>query len=340
MKMLGWILGLPLLALGALVAAGRGGLLETDPAEAEARYGGPPSKFIEVDGTRIHYRDEGSGPVLVMLHGSRASLHQWDGWVAEFGGRFRTVRLDLAAHGLTGADGRNDVTAERQIDQIEGLVRQLGLERFVLVGTSSGSTIAVRYAAAHPGRVEKLVLSTVPLQLPTQPRVVRYDRIVFGFHEKVLGTTATNLYWRTFLRTIYGDPAKVTDEQVERYRMLNNLPGREREFRARIASWRSRGGAERDYGLAAGVEAPVLIQWGVAGPVLPRELHCKIAEAFTSTTVRVISYPELGHKLVMEDPVRTARDALQFIVDGTGGETCGPPATAVAVDAPAEPAAR
>jgi pimeloyl-ACP methyl ester carboxylesterase len=325
MKTLAWWIGILLLALGVTALSGRSGMLDTDPAEAEARYGGPPSKFALIDGTRIHYRDEGSGPVVVMLHGSRASLHQWDGWVAALGGRFRTVRLDLAAHGLTGADGRDDLTAERQIAQVEGLVRELGLGRFVLVGTSSGSTVSVRYAADHPERVEKLVLSTVPLRLPTQPRTAPLDRFVFWFHDKVLGTTATRVYWRTFLRSIYGDPSKVTEAQVERYRALNNLPGREREFRARIASWRSRGGPERDYRLAAGVRAPVLIQWGVAGPVLPRELHCQIAEAFKSTTVRVISYPDLGHKLVMEDPQRTARDALAFIVDGTGGETCATP---------------
>lgn len=338
MKTLAWIVGLLVLMLGGLALVGRSGMLDTDPAAALARYGGAPSKFMDVDGTRMHYRDEGSGPVLVMLHGSRASLHQWDGWVRELGGRFRIVRMDLEAHGLNGPDGRNDMTSERQIAQVEGLVSQLGLQRFVLVGTSSGSTVAVRYAGDHPERVEKLVLSTVPLRLPAQSKIGAFERAVFWFHDAVLGTTATNLYWRTFLRNIYGDPAKVTAEQVERYRMLNNLPGREREFRARIASWRSRGGPDRDFKLAAKVGAPVLIQWGLKGPVLPPELHCKVAEAFTGTSVRVISYPDLGHKLVMEDPVRTARDALAFIVDGTGGVECGAPAAAAPAITP-DPAA-
>jgi len=340
MKTLAWIVGLVVLMLGALALVGRSGMLDTDPAVALARYGGPPSKFTDIDGTRVHYRDEGSGPVLVMLHGSRASLHQWDGWVRELGGRFRIVRMDLEAHGLNGRDGRNDMTSERQIAQVEGLVTQLGLQRFVLVGTSSGSTVAVRYAGEHPERVEKLVLSTVPLRLPAQSKIGAYERFVFWFHEKVMATTATNIYWRAFLTNIYGDPSKITDEQVERYRMLNNLPGRERDFRARIASWRSRGGADRDYRLAAKVTAPVLIEWGLKGPVLPPELHCQVAEAFTGTTVRVISYPDLGHKLVMEDPVRTARDALTFIVDGTGGVSCGgPDAVAAPADVPAAQAA-
>ena len=78
---------------------------------------------------------------------------------------------------------------------------------------------------------------------------------------------------------------------------------------------------------------PTLIQWGAAGPVLPREMHCEIAGAFTGTAVRMISYRDLGHKLVLEDPVRTARDARAFIIDGTGGEGC--PAAPAAPTTPA-----
>jgi hypothetical protein len=48
------VIGLLLLALGAFVGAARLGALDTDPAEATTRYGGPPSQFAEIDGTRVH----------------------------------------------------------------------------------------------------------------------------------------------------------------------------------------------------------------------------------------------------------------------------------------------
>ena len=78
-----------------------------------------------------------------------------------------------------------------------------------------------------------------------QPRHRVLDALVFWFHEKVLGTTATSLYWRTFLRSIYGDPSRVTPAQVERYRVLNNFPGRDAEFRADEAAgiYLARGGS-------------------------------------------------------------------------------------------------
>jgi pimeloyl-ACP methyl ester carboxylesterase len=320
------------LLLAGVVAARRGGL-DADPAEALARYGGAPSRFVEIDGMRLHYRDEGSGPVLVLLHGSRANLQQWDGWVDQLGSRFRIIRVDAFAHGLTGPDGRNDYGADRQLKLLDALLERLGVDRVVLGGTSGGATEAVRYAVLHPERVEKLVLSTVPLRLPVAPRTRPFDRAVFWFHDAVLGSYGTDLYWRTFLRSIFGDPGKVTDEMVTRYRILNTQPGQQQRFRTRIETWRASGGPDRDFALAAQVTVPVLIQWGAAGPVLPQELHCTIASAFTRAPVRVITYPGVGHKLVMEDPVRTAQDALGFIVDGRGGTSCRPAADTATVGA-------
>ena len=333
MRKIIWVVVAAVAAFAMWAFAMRAGAFAGDPAEALTRYGAAPSQFVEIDGTRLHYRDEGRGPVLVLLHGSRASLQQWDGWVRELGGRFRIVRVDGMGHGLSGPDGRNDYSAERQLLLLDRLFDQLGLQTFVLGGTSSGATVAVRYAAQHPARVEKLLLSTLPLRLPTRANTAALDRAVFWFHDTVLKSHATDLYWRTFLRSIYADPDKVTAEMVTRYRILNTLPGQEERFQARLTSWRNTGGAQSDFELAGQIKVPTLIQWGAAGPVLPRALHCEIASAFTGTQVKMISYADLGHKLVIEDPVRTARDALAFIVDGAGGESCAPVATPV--DAPA-----
>jgi pimeloyl-ACP methyl ester carboxylesterase len=324
MRKFAFIVAVLAAALLAGILAARSGALDADPAEALARYGGAPSQFVEIDGTRLHYRDEGRGPVLVLLHGSRANLQQWDGWVDQLGGRFRIIRVDAFAHGLTSPDGRDDYSAERQLQLLDALLQRLGVERFVLGGTSGGATEAVRYTVLHPGRVEKLVLSTVPLRLPATSRTQPLDRAVFWFHDVVLRSYGTDLYWRTFLRSIFGDPDKVTDEMVTRYRILNTQPGQQQRFRRRIDTWRASGGPDRDFALAARVPVPVLIQWGAAGPVLPQELHCTIAGAFSAAPVQVITYPGVGHKLVMEEPVRTAQDALGFIVDGTGGTRCPP----------------
>ena len=313
MRKLNIVSGVVIAMIGAWIIYARQGGLLADPATAFTLYGGPPSRFIDIDGTRIHYRDEGRGDVIILMHGSRANLQQWDGWTKELAPRHRIIRFDSLGHGLTGADGRDDYSAARQLLLLDELATRLGATRFILGGTSSGATVAVRYAATHPERVRALLLSTVPLRLPNANHVGHLDGAVFWFHDKVLHAYGTDLFWRAFLRSIYGDPSKVSDEIVTRYRILNTQPDQQRQFEARLASWRKEGGADRDYALAAKVVAPVLVQWGAAGPVIPSAMHRDIADAFRGTDVKVITYPNLGHKLVMEDPTATARDVELFL---------------------------
>lgn len=78
--------------------------IRTDiPAEElKAKYTTPSSSFISVDGANLHYRDEGQGPAILLLHGTAASLNTWDGWATELSKSHRVLRLDLPGFGLTG----------------------------------------------------------------------------------------------------------------------------------------------------------------------------------------------------------------------------------------------
>jgi pimeloyl-ACP methyl ester carboxylesterase len=322
MKKLAYFMACMILPGGAGIAFVRLGGLDADPGQALDRYGGPPSKFLTIDGVLMHYRDEGQGPILVLLHGSRASLHQWDGWVSELNGQFRIIRVDAGAHGLSGPDDSGDYSPKRQTDLLAQLLDHLKIDRFFLGGTSSGSIQAVRFAAEHPQRVKKLVLSTVPLKLPATIKTPRSRRFVYWLHHELLKHTGTDWYWRNFLENIFADPGKIDSAMVTRYRILNSLPNQRHRQQLLIDKWYELGGPDRDFKMASRVTSPVLVQWGVAGPVLPKAIQCEITEAFTHTNVRVISYVDLGHKLVMEDPTRTARDAARYLNGENVGGRC------------------
>ncbi len=78
---------------------------DTDPAAMKAKYGGGASRFVQLEpGLNVHYRDEGKsdGRVVVLIHGSNASLHTWEPWVHDSGKDYRIISLDLPGHGLTG----------------------------------------------------------------------------------------------------------------------------------------------------------------------------------------------------------------------------------------------
>lgn len=131
--------------------------------ELRKRHGLPESRFTTIAGVPVHYTDQGRGPVIVLLHGSYLDLTSWDDWVAEFGKDHRVIRLDRVRFGLTGtfADRPPDYVAEQIV--LDGLIDQLKLDRFTLVGSSSGGVVAAQYADRHPDKVSRLVLMNFPL---------------------------------------------------------------------------------------------------------------------------------------------------------------------------------
>jgi 3-oxoadipate enol-lactonase len=103
----------------------------------------------------LHHRDEGTGPVVVLLHAGVADLRMWDLPAAELARDHRVVRCDLRGFGGSAlAPGASYSDAE----DVLALLDELGLDRFLLVGASYGGYVALQVASAVPEQVERLVL--------------------------------------------------------------------------------------------------------------------------------------------------------------------------------------
>ncbi|NLE77345.1 MAG: alpha/beta hydrolase [Chloroflexi bacterium] len=125
----------------------------------------PDSRFVEVNGLSVHYKEAGGGePNLILLHGFGASLFSWQQVVEPLGSLGRVVSFDRPAFGLTERplpgqwQGQSPYSSEAQVALTVGLMDALGMEQAVLVGNSAGGTVAVRTALEHPERVQALVL--------------------------------------------------------------------------------------------------------------------------------------------------------------------------------------
>ncbi len=122
-------------------------------AELVSKYAPSPSAFVEVRGMQVHYRVQGKGPVLVLLHGMASSLHTWEGWVAVLEKNYTVVTLDLPGWGLTGPDPQKRYRTADQVDFLKAFTSQLGLTRFFLGGNSMGGNFAWNYALRYPADV-------------------------------------------------------------------------------------------------------------------------------------------------------------------------------------------
>lgn len=132
-------------------------------------YRGSPSRagkrFIDIDGLQVHYRKAGIGePVLFFLHGSFLSMRSWRLVFDRLAERFTVIAIDRPAFGSSGrplpVSGRENVySPEGQADLVASLLEKFGHRQAVLVGNSTGGTIALLVALRHPQRVSGLVLA-------------------------------------------------------------------------------------------------------------------------------------------------------------------------------------
>ncbi len=118
---------------------------------------------VSVNGLELHYLDwgnAGAAPV-VCVHGYTSSAEPFNGLARHFHDRFHIVVPDVRGHGESAWSPDGAYQYRDQVSDLAGLVDQLGLTRFVLIGTSMGGIIAMAYAEAHAERLLGLVINDI-----------------------------------------------------------------------------------------------------------------------------------------------------------------------------------
>lgn len=118
----------------------------------------PDSRFCDVGELRLHFKRQGRGPTVLLLHGSGASLHQFSSVAKRLEHAFDVVRVDLPGFGLTGPRPDGDYRAPTYAATLADMLDVLGLGPVLVVGSSLGGQIAWTLALDHPQRVRGLVL--------------------------------------------------------------------------------------------------------------------------------------------------------------------------------------
>jgi haloalkane dehalogenase len=116
------------------------------------------SRFVEVAGARIHYVDEGSGPVLLMLHGNPTWSFVFRHLILLLRDRFRCIAPDLPGFGLSTAPAGYGFLPEEHARTIEAFVDCLALRSFTPVMQDWGGPIGFHLASRDPSRIERLVI--------------------------------------------------------------------------------------------------------------------------------------------------------------------------------------
>ena len=272
-----------------------------------AKYTDRDSHFVTLDTISVHYKDQGNGAPILLVHGSGGDLGDWDGWVKILSAHYRVVRLDLPGAGLTGTIPNGNYSVDRVLSLVDGLMDGLGIERFAIAGNSYGGIVAFRYAATRVERITGLIL-------------MNSAGIEYGMKRGTSSSTAPNpaLTAATIthdsiaagLAMTINDPARITDALIQRRLDFANVTGRDQE-RVSIVHLYERGDPFR---VLAHIRAPTLVEWGGANKGLSLETADLFVNAVKNARVaKKIVYESGGHTMNIERPEATASDAMAFL---------------------------
>ena len=117
------------------------------------------SKFVNVEGSNLHFVIKGSGQAVVLIHGNPGSCEDWERLHAPLASKFCAIAFDRPGHGHSDRPNHNgNVTVEVQARLLKSALEQLGIERPILVGHSWGGALALIYALQYRADVSGLVL--------------------------------------------------------------------------------------------------------------------------------------------------------------------------------------
>ena len=182
----------------------------------------PLDLHLETRGARLHYRDEGRGCAVILVHGWTLDLEQWHLQVAALAGEFRMVRLDRRGFGLS--SGLPSIAAD--CADLAALCRHLRLDRAALVGMSQGARVVLQFAKSQP-RMTSCVVLDGPPHFGTGEADSSHD-IPYQYYRELAqahGLAAFRREWseHTLARLRTADPGA----HVLLARMLARYPGRD-----------------------------------------------------------------------------------------------------------------
>lgn len=261
------------------------------------------SQFVDLDGLRYHYVDEGSGEVLLCVHGNPTWSFAWRNFVRELSPQYRVLAVDHIGCGFSDKPQNYSYRLETHIDNLCRFVEKLHLQRITLLAHDWGGAIGMGAAVRHPDRFSRFVLMNTAAfhsqQIPLRIAVCRWP--LFGR----VAVQGLNAFSRAALTMAVAKPERMTAavqagylapydswrNRIAVYQFIQDIP-----LNPRHPSFETLAAVER--GLEQFQSKPMLLPWGMQDwcftPAFLQEFQRRFPNAES------LPLPDAGH-YVFED---------------------------------------
>jgi haloalkane dehalogenase len=167
------------------------------------------SRWIDLAGSRLHYVDEGSGDVVLFVHGTPTWSFEFRHVIAALASTHRCVAVDHLGFGLSDRPSGADYSPQAHADRLAAFVHRLGLGRFTLVVHDYGGPIGLPLALSDASPVDRLVLiNTWMWPFDDDADMMRRGKLAGGSVGRLLYKYA-NASLRLLMPSAYGDRTKL-----------------------------------------------------------------------------------------------------------------------------------
>ena len=272
------------------------------------------SHWIQIDGRIMHYVDEGTGPVLLLVHGNPTWSFAWRNLVRELSREYRVIAIDHLGCGFSEKPQSDVYTLDQHISRLVALVEHMDLNEITLFAHDWGGAIGMGCAGRSPERFRRFVLmNTGAFRSKAIPLRIALCRIpVLGS----LGMQGLNLFSVAALKMASEKPLS-TSARTGLIAPYNNWSNRRavREFVHDIPLKPS----HRTYdtlkavedGLAQFADSPILLIWGMKDWCFTPEFYNEFCQRFPSAVRHPIA--DAGHYIfedATEELLAASRDFL------------------------------
>jgi 2-hydroxy-6-oxo-6-(2'-aminophenyl)hexa-2,4-dienoate hydrolase len=268
---------------------------------AAADYG----NFVEANGIRTHYLEQGRGEPVVLIHGGGAGADSMGNWryvMPVLARHYRVIAMDMVGFGMSAKpNGAFVYSQEARNRHLLGFLDAMGLDRAVLVGNSMGGATALGVAVEHPARVRKLVMMgsaglNTEIHADLRP-VVEYDFTREGMVRLIRALTTASFQ---------------IDEALVTYRhSLSVEPATRDAYKATMGWIRQMGGLYYDEDFIRRNVVPTLVVNGKDDKVVPLRNAHRFLELIENSWGYII--PHCGHWAMIETPDTFAAATRSFV---------------------------
>ncbi len=260
-------------------------------------------QFVVVNGLRLHYVRQGSGPSVVLLHGSEGFWQDFKAVIELLAGQYDVIAFDRPGHGYSDAPRASDCAPDAQAALIHDALLQMGVSRPLLVGHSWSGTLMLAYALMYPQEVAGLTLlggwvyapETLPLWLLRIPAIPLLGPLAVA----TLLLVVKGHYLRQNLRTAFAPDPVPPDYARQASALWQRRPAQAQTFaRENLLDRPVMRALSPRY---AQIPIPVVIVTGDSDEIVSAQEHAyRLHAALPHSTLTVL--PHTGHELPQTRP--------------------------------------